>query len=158
MKIWFGEDGGVSEEMLGLMEKAAKAAALTEGFTEEDVDSLEVSVTFVSPEEIHSLNKEYRGVDSVTDVLSFPQFGSSDEIGEEIDRLGLCMIGDVVICREKAEQQAEEFGHSFERELIYLFVHSILHLFGYDHMQENDKKEMREREEEIMDLLGIPRR
>ena len=158
MKIWFGEESGVSEELLALMEKAADAAAVTEGFTEEDLESMEVSVTFVSPGEIHSLNKEYRGVDRVTDVLSFPQFGSADEIGEEIDNVGFCMIGDVVICADKAAEQAEEYGHSYERELIYLFVHSILHLFGYDHMQEDEKKEMREREEEVMDLLGIPRR
>jgi probable rRNA maturation factor len=67
------------------------------------------------------------------------------------------MLGDVVICKEKAEEQAEEFGHSFKRELIYLFTHSVLHLLGYDHEEADDKTVMRKREEEIMDFLGIPK-
>ena len=114
----------------------------------------EISVTFVQPDEIQSLNLEYRGIDRVTDVLSFPQFA---DLAEELPEVGEICLGDVVICKDRAEEQAKEFGHSFEREVIYLFVHSVLHLLGYDHEAEDDKKLMRAREEEIMTYMGIPR-
>ena len=114
----------------------------------------EISVTFVEAEEIRNLNREYRNTDKVTDVLSFPQFDDLNEIPE----FGEICLGDVVICKDRAMEQAEEFGHSFEREIIYLFTHSILHLLGYDHMEEEEKKEMRQREEEVMEHLGILRR
>ena len=104
-------------------------------------------------EEIRNLNREYRDTDKVTDVLSFPQFDDLNEIPE----FGEICLGDVVICKDRALEQAEEFGHSFEREIIYLFTHSILHLLGYDHMEEDEKKEMRQREEEVMAHLGILR-
>jgi probable rRNA maturation factor len=155
MKIYFDQENQVSEELLETMKKAASLCVEKEGL---DEDCCEVSVSFVSGKEIHTLNREYRGVDRVTDVLSFPQYEGPGEIQDVIDMIGTCELGDVVICRDRAQQQAEEFGHSFERELIYLFVHSILHLLGYDHMQEDEKKVMRAREEEIMDELGIPRR
>lgn len=122
-----------------------------------DEDGIEVSVSFVSPEEIRELNRDYRDVDSVTDVLSFPQFESIDELIDSLEFTGVAELGDVVICMERAGSQAEEFGHSLKREVIYLFVHSILHLLGYDHMEEDDKKVMRAREEEIMGKLGIMR-
>ncbi len=155
MQIYFDQENQVTEDLLETMSKAADLCVQKEGLDEECCG---VSVSFVSSEEIHELNREYRGVDRVTDVLSFPQQEDPDEIREMIDMIGACELGDVVICRERAQQQAEEFGHSFERELIYLFVHSILHLLGYDHMQEDEKAVMRAREEEIMDELGIPRR
>ena len=110
-------------------------------------------MTFVSLEEIHELNREYRQVDSPTDVLSFPQFDDLDDLPEE----GEIMLGDVVICSDRAKEQAEEFGHSFEREIIYLFVHSVLHLLGYDHMDEDEKRIMRRREEEVMERIGLKR-
>ena len=110
-------------------------------------------MTFVSLEEIHELNREYRQVDSPTDVLSFPQFDDLDDLPEE----GEIMLGDVVICSDRAKEQAEEFGHSFEREIIYLFVHSVLHLLGYDHMEEDEKRIMRRREEEVMERIGLKR-
>ena len=149
MTIYFAEEQQVSAEILAVMEKAAEICVRGEGV---DPEACEVSVSFVSPEEIHQLNREYRGVDRVTDVLSFPQFESPEEMTGD-----LIELGDVVICREQAEAQAEEYGHSFEREIIYLFVHSILHLLGYDHMEEDEKKEMRAREEEVMGDLGITR-
>ena len=114
----------------------------------------EISVTFVDLDEIHELNKQYRGVDKPTDVLSFPQF---DDLEEEIPEVCEICLGDVVICEQKAREQAEEFGHSFERELVYLFTHSVLHLLGYDHMEDDEKKAMREREEEIMKQIGLMR-
>lgn len=148
MKLYFsGED--VSEKISETMEKAAIKCVRDEGINYENCG---ISVSFVSPEEIRSLNLEYRGVDKETDVLSFPQFESKDDIIGEIIELG-----DVVISKEQAIKQAKEFGHSFDRELIYLFVHSVLHLLGYDHMSGEEKKSMRKREEEVMSYLNLER-
>lgn len=150
MKIYFEEEHVVSQEILDTMMKAAEICIDAENI---DVDRSEISVTFVDMEEIHQLNLDYRGVDSPTDVLSFPQFDDLNDLPED----GEIALGDVVICKQKAEEQAEEFGHSFEREIMYLFVHSVLHLLGYDHMDEDEKKIMRRREEEVMAELGITR-
>lgn len=107
----------------------------------------EVSVTLVKDEEIKRLNNKYRGVDKVTDVLSFPlEFQMEFPIN---------MLGDIVINLNKIKSQAEEFGHSEERELSYLTVHSMLHLLGYDHIEEDDRKEMRHEEKIVMKKLGI---
>ena len=111
-------------------------------------------MTFVDMDEIHELNKMHRGVDRPTDVLSFPQF---EDVCEEAPEEGEICLGDVVICRDKAAEQAEEFGHSFEREILYLFVHSVLHLLGYDHMEENEKRFMRAQEEKIMEHIDVLR-
>lgn len=150
MKIYFEEGQVVSQEILDTMTRAAELCVDAENI---DTDRSEISVTFVDLEEIHQLNRDYRQVDRPTDVLSFPQFDDLNDLPEE----GEIALGDVVICREKAEEQAEEFGHSFEREIIYLFVHSVLHLLGYDHMDEDEKKIMRRQEEAVMEQLGIVR-
>ena len=143
MKIYFEEGQAVTQEILDTMMQAAEYCLDAEQI---DTERSEISVTFVSLEEIHELNREYRQVDSPTDVLSFPQFDDLDELPEE----GEIMLGDVVICSDRAKEQAEEFGHSFEREIIYLFVHSVLHLLGYDHLDEGEqKRQMRSREEAI---------
>ena len=141
-----------------LMETLRKAAAICIG-----MDNVEVSLSFVSLEEIHELNREYRQVDSPTDVLSFPMFENPDEIQQYAAQMSECgdeddiPIGDVVICMEKIREQAAEFGHGEERETVYLFTHSILHLLGYDHMTDEDKKEMRQKEEEVMAELSLTR-
>lgn len=114
-------------------------------------DNVEVSVTFVRPDEIQTLNKMYRNIDKPTDVLSFPQYQSIEEIREASHPL----LGDVVINTELAREQASLYGHSYEREIVYLFTHSILHLMGYDHMEDEEKKEMRAFEEAIMDYIGL---
>lgn len=106
-----------------------------------------VSVSFVDNDEIRELNRTYRNVDSVTDVLSFPM--------EEIDGRGVELLGDVIICVDRATEQAQELGHSVEREITYLSVHSFLHLLGYDHEEDDDKSEMRALEKEIMAELKI---
>lgn len=111
-------------------------------------DDYEISISIVDEEEIKKLNNEYRGVDNVTDVLSFPLFEKY-----EIPSEG--MLGDIVICSKRVIEQAEEFGHSEEREFVYLTVHSLLHLLGYDHIEEDDRIEMRAKEKEIMKALGI---
>lgn len=150
MKIYFEEGQAVTQEILDTMMQAAEYCLDAEQI---DTERSEISVTFVPLEEIHELNREYRQVDSPTDVLSFPQFDDLDELPEE----GEIMLGDVVICSDRAKEQAEEFGHSFEREIIYLFVHSVLHLLGYDHMEEDEKRIMRRREEEVMERIGLKR-
>ena len=154
MNIYFEEGHVVSEALLEKMTEAAEYAVESENLLNLDKQRCELSVTFVGLDEIHEMNREYRGVDRPTDVLSFPQF---EDLEEEIPEVGEICLGDVVICREKAEEQAEEFGHSFERELVYLFTHSVLHLLGYDHMEEDEKKVMRQREEEIMEHIGLMR-
>ncbi len=154
MKIYFEEGHAVPEELLQKMTEAAEYAVESENMHNLDKERCEISVTFVDLDEIHELNKQYRGVDKPTDVLSFPQF---DDLEEEIPEVCEICLGDVVICEQKAREQAEEFGHSFERELVYLFTHSVLHLLGYDHMEEDEKKAMRAREEEIMKQIGLMR-
>ncbi len=115
---------------------------------EEGVDSefLEISVSFVNAEEVQQLNWDYRQRDRVTDVLSFPQYLCPGDI----PRGQPALLGDVVICLDKIQSQARELGHSTRRELVYLFIHSLLHLLGYDHEVQGDKEKMRKREKEIM--------
>ncbi len=157
MKFYLEEDGHQLEEPLrGQLLCAATFCAALEGL---DPARCAVSLSFVEPEEIRRLNREYRENDSVTDVLSFPQFADLDELraqplGDEEEIL----LGDVVLCLEKAKQQAEEYGHSLEREIVYLFVHSIFHLLGYDHMNEADKAAMRAVEEEVMERMRLLRK
>jgi len=151
MNLIFSDERMPGQVVIDHMVRAAELC-----LQEEDLnpDRVEISVTFVSTEEIHELNKVYRGKDSVTDVLSFPQYESIEEM-EAVD--GALCIGDVVICPEQALLQADEFGHSGERELVYLFVHSIFHLLGYDHIEEEDRTEMRAQEEKIMSQIGLLR-
>ncbi|HMM69100.1 rRNA maturation RNase YbeY [Gudongella oleilytica] len=107
----------------------------------------EISVSFVTNDEIRELNREYRGKDEPTDVLSFP-FEDEFRIGEK-------MLGDIVISTEKVLQQAKDLGHSLQREISYLAVHSMFHLMGYDHLDAEERKEMRLKEKRAMKELGI---
>ena len=118
---------------------------------------VEISLTFVDNEKIHELNKEYRGKDAPTDVLSFPMFEDGEiEYDDESDEP--CAIGDIVISLEKAVEQAEEYGHSLEREASFLAVHSVLHLLGFDHeVSEEDDEYMKESAEEILSSIGLRR-
>jgi len=134
------------------LEQLVEAVVVKTLELEEFDPNVEVSVTFVSAQRIKELNKEYRNKDSVTDVLSFPQY--TDE-GFEAYEDEPIMIGDVVICLERAAQQAQEYGHSFEREVAYLMCHSVLHLLGYDHMDDEEKALMRSREELVMSAMGL---
>ncbi len=116
----------------------------------------EVSVTFVNLEEIQELNLRYRGIDAPTDVLSFP-LGEDGEYDVNLDT-GACMLGDVVICMQKAVEQAKLYDHSLQREVGFLTAHSMLHLLGYDHEQDNEEAElMRAKERQVMEVLGLPR-
>ena len=116
-----------------------------------------MTITFTTPEEIRKINKKYRKIDKATDVLSFPMF-EKDELDEKIksgDFPYEDVLGDVIISIEKVREQAEEYGHSFERELSYMLVHGFYHLMGYDHIEEEDKKIMRPKEEKILNELKI---
>lgn len=118
-----------------------------------------MTITFTTPEEIKKINKKYRKIDKATDVLSFPMF-EKDELDEKIKRGDFPyedVLGDVIISIEKVREQAEEYGHSFERELSYMLVHGFYHLMGYDHIEEEDKKIMRPKEEKILNELKITR-
>lgn len=154
----------VKEEFIKDMEKVI-SFALKE---EEVLNECEISLVLVNNEEIKNINLETRGIDKATDVLSFPMLDYEkgkvfkdvykdcefDEIyldGEEL------VLGDIVLSLEKALEQSKEYNHSFERESFYLIVHSILHLLGYDHMEEDEKVIMRKREEEILGKLDIKR-
>lgn len=128
----------------------------------------EVSIMFVDNNSIEEINKEQRNIDKVTDVLSFPMLDyPKNKVFNEVytnyhfkieDLDGeFLVLGDVVLSLEKAKEQSEDFGHSYTREACYLAVHSILHLLGYDHMEEEDKKRMREREEYILEKFDIKR-
>ena len=163
--IYSDENGRLTDEIRELMERAAAEAAeleFGEALRADDIDpaetEAEIGVTVVDAEEIRNLNSEYRGNDSVTDVLSFPQY---DDIGDLIndlaDSAGPVLLGDVVICYDKVLGQAEEYGTGVTREFVYMFTHSILHLLGYDHMDEDEKRVMREREEEILQAIGVTR-
>ena len=123
--------------------------------------SLVAEVVFVSEEEIQTLNNEKRGIDKVTDVLSFPTLdGIRGSILSAKDYPYDCIskrlnIGSIAVCLEQCKRQAQEFGHSVERETSYLIVHGLLHLFGYDHMTDEDKLEMRTLEKKIVKILGL---
>lgn len=150
MNIFYDSDFELEAALLQKMEEGAVICV-----NQEDIDAerVEISLTLVDAEEIQQLNRDYRNVDKVTDVLSFPQYDDLNELPED----GEIMLGDVIICRQRAEEQAEEFGHSVEREMVYLFVHSVCHLLGYDHMEDDEKDEMRAKEESVMEQINVTR-
>ena len=118
-------------------------------------ESLYVNIILTNPENIRKFNKQYRNIDKETDVLSFPMF----EKEELVDFQSNCqeVLGDIIISIDRVKEQAEEYGHSFQRELSYMVVHGFYHLMGYDHMEEQDKIQMRAKEEEVLSVLKIER-
>ncbi|MEH7010103.1 rRNA maturation RNase YbeY [Neobacillus niacini] len=147
------ETDQLSVEQMEEIEKLLNFAAEKENVE----DSSEVSVTFVSNERIHEINREYREKDAPTDVISF----AMEELGEgEIELIGAELprvLGDIIISIPKAEEQAKEYGHSFIRELGFLAVHGFLHLLGYDHMEKAEEEKMFSRQKEILDAYGLTR-
>ncbi|CEQ22436.1 metal-dependent hydrolase [[Clostridium] sordellii] len=138
----------VSEDLLEKIHDIIVESLHYEGYD----DNYEVSISFVDNEEIHELNRQYRGVDRATDVLSFPLL--TDDFDVEIEEESL---GDIVISLERALEQSEEYNHSFEREVCFLVCHSMFHLLGYDHDTEENTKDMRKREEDVLNKLNITR-
>ena len=135
-----------------LMRRCCQAVLQTEGFSE----SAEVIITFISNDDIRKLNAEFRNVDAATDVLSFPL--GENGVYDRNPETGALLLGDIVISMQKAEQQAEMYGHSLQREVAYLTVHSVLHLLGYDHVNGGiEQVHMREREETVLAKLGLQR-
>ena len=144
-------------------QRAEQLAEAVSSFVQADVP-LAIEFIFVDEAEIRRLNSEIRGIDKVTDVLSFPTLDGvkGREIkGEEhpfdFDEQDNLLIGSVAVCCGRARSQAEEYGHSYERELHYLLVHGIMHCLGYDHETEDERAEMREKEEFVLNKLGIAR-
>ena len=154
----------VTEEFINKISNVCDFALKEEGV---DVD-YQISLLFVDNIEIREINNETRQIDRETDVLSFPMLDFEEnkvykdiyldfEFDETFKDGNEVVLGDMVLSLEKALEQSEEYGHSYEREVSYLVVHSILHLLGYDHMVEEDKNKMRKREEEILNKLDIRR-
>ena len=151
------EENAFSQTCLQAIERAVEREVET------DIPLL-VEVALVDEEEIRRLNRETRNLDKVTDVLSYPAL--EREVGERIrgkdypfeqDENGRLTLGSIAICTARAREQAEEYGHSFERELYYLLVHGIMHCLGYDHETDDDRVKMREREEKVLSFAGLTR-
>jgi len=135
----------ITEEMSQIIERTIEESLRIEGRSL----NYEISVSFVDDNEIQALNKEFRGVDRPTDVLSFPL----EE--EETEGFYIPLLGDIVISIETALRQSIDYGHPLLREIVYLTAHSMFHLLGYDHMMEDEKALMREKEKKVMKVLGI---
>ena len=146
------ENQEYEETIKKVIEKCYKEENLLES-------KLIITITLTNNENIKIINKEYRNIDRATDVLSFPMFEKED-LDKKIknkDFLHEDILGDIIISVEKVREQAEEYGHSFERELSYMVVHGFYHLMGYDHMEEEEKVEMRKKEDKILNELKITR-
>ena len=150
---YIDESNVVKEEDQQLIESLLQYAAKAEGIT----DECELSVTFVDNEAIRQINREYRGKDAPTDVISF----AMEEMGEdEIEIVGADMprmLGDIIISVDRTKEQAEEYGHSFQRELGFLALHGFLHLLGYDHIEKEDEIVMFTKQKDILERYGLSR-
>ena len=133
----------ITSELEKIIESVVVESLKVEGLSQD----VEVSISFVENEEIKELNREYRGIDEITDVLSFPM--------DSHIVVPIPLLGDIIISMEKTIEQANEFGHSINREISYLIAHSMFHLMGYDHIEEDDKKIMREKEKNIMEKINL---
>lgn len=116
--------------------------------------NIEVNIECTDEGHIKEINKEYREIDKVTDVLSFPMFEKEELEANAFDNI---ILGDIIICIQRVKEQAIEYGHSFEREFMYMVVHGMFHILGYDHEIDEDKKIMREKEEKILSMFNISR-
>ncbi len=146
----------VNNELENLVKSVVQKALEYEGVDED----CEVNVMFVDNNEIRQINNEQRDIDNATDVLSFPMLNAKNGVVEVDDAdffEGYLILGDIVISLERAKEQAEEFGHSFFREVGFLTCHSVLHLLGYDHENDSDREIMRKKEEEVLSLLNLTR-
>lgn len=131
-----------------------------QAFKEEKIENINlyIDIILTNPENIRKINNQYRNIDKETDVLSFPMFEKAEiedlkNNGNDIEEV----LGDIIISIKKVQEQAIEYGHSFERELAYMLIHGFYHLMGYDHMNEEEKKQMREKEEGVLSKLNINR-
>ena len=159
MKIYFSNVGIHKYTIKRLLQGALKRL-------KQPVRAIEMSLSIVTPAEIQALNKQFRGVDSVTDVLSFPTMDNTERAVLDVNtfpqdavnpRTGKLNIGDVIICLDRAKEQALEYGHSLKRELCFLSLHGLLHLLGYDHIEIQDEQQMNALQGEILEQMGITR-
>lgn len=143
-------------EQVDFIESVVNQCFEEEGLTTKNIY---VNITLTTPNAIRKLNKRYRKIDKETDVLSFPMFEKEEieEILKTDNNIVREVLGDIVISVSKVEEQAKEYGHSFERELAYMIVHGFYHLMGYDHMEEEEQKVMRAKEEQVLNQLNITR-
>ena len=144
------------EKLQDLVQKVAETVLESEKFDK----NTEISVLFVDNEQIREINNDFRQIDSPTDVLSFPMLDFAgnkviDNVGDVY--LGTVVLGDIVVSLEKAKTQSEEYGHSYEREVGFLVCHSMLHLLGYDHEDDDERAIMREKEEAVLEKIGLIR-
>ena len=150
-------DNRTDEPLTAELEDAIRRAAAEALRYEEFDEDCEISVSIVDNEEIREINRQFRNIDRATDVLSFPMLTFAEGEEAEVNENDEIVLGDIIISLERAKEQAEEYGHSYRRELNYLLVHGIMHCLGYDHMTEEEKSEMREKEECILGKMGITR-
>ncbi len=169
MSLWIEweteTENAATDEMNAVLEKAVMTALQEENVTA----PVEISLRVVDEEEIRSINAEFREIDSVTDVLSFPmlEYEEGEVPAERVQRAleeqetdpetGEVVLGDIVICLKRAMEQAEAYGHGLKREMAFLAVHSVLHLLGYDHMVKEEETVMFARQEAILEAAGLPR-
>lgn len=135
---------------------------IAEQVLKENFKEVNLSINFVSEEKIKQLNKDFRNVDKVTDVLSFPNLNKNvdqtlKEFGQEKDEDGILFLGDIVICKKVAYKQAKEYGHSKKREVCFLVLHGLLHLLGYDHIEKKDEELMMKTANSILEKFGVER-
>ncbi|MBD9220089.1 MAG: rRNA maturation RNase YbeY [Clostridiales bacterium] len=146
-------DFELTDEIKEMLEKVCLKSLQYEEFNED----CEISLSIVTNDEIHDINKQFRNIDSPTDVLSFPQLTFEEGEEADVNENGEIVLGDIIISIDRAKEQAEEYGHSLKRELAFLSVHSMLHLMGYDHMVPEEEEDMFRRQKEILIEAGIPR-
>lgn len=140
--------------------KISKLFNVAQEVLKEDFSKVNVSINFIDEEEIKSLNKKFRNVDRVTDVLSFPNLDKkpTQSLKEfDLDEDGILFLGDIVICKKVAYNQAKEYGHSKKREVCFLALHGLLHLLGYDHIEPEDEKLMMKTANSILNKFGVER-
>lgn len=144
-----------NKEYINIIKNVLKRAIEEEGLYS---TKLYINVILTNPNNIKQINRKYRNIDRPTDVLSFPMF-EKEEIQVLKDKKTQIpeVLGDIIVSIEKVKEQAVEYGHGFERELSYMIIHGFYHLMGYDHMTEEEKKQMREKEEKVLNLLNIQR-
>ena len=141
-----------NKEYINLAEKVIKTCFLEENLNQR----LYINIIMTTPENIRKINKQYRNIDKETDLLSFPMF-EKNELNDLKEIVLEEVLGDIIISIDKVKKQAIEYEHSFEREFSYMLVHGFYHLMGYDHIEENEKKQMRAKEENILEKLKISR-
>ena len=143
----------LTDEIKETLEKVCLKSLQYEEFNKD----CEISLSIVTNDEIHDINKQFRNIDSPTDVLSFPQLTFEEGEEADVNENGEIVLGDIIISIDRAKEQAEEYGHSLKREVCYLALHGFLHCFGFDHIEKADEEEMTALANEIMDSLDIKR-